>query len=82
MTRPNRHRTVVSLTIDRHILNSLKREMRNLGETNFSSFVESILDCFLRPDCKGCEFYENLADEEKENIICKIGAGKWVTKEE
>jgi hypothetical protein len=82
MTRPKRHRTVVSLTLDRHILDSLKEKMRNLGETNFSSFIEGILDCFLRPDCKGCEFYESLSDEEKGNIICKIGVGKWIIKEE
>jgi len=82
MTRPKRHRTVVSLTLDRHILDSLKREMQKLGETNFSNFIEGILDCFLRLNCQGCPFYESLSDEEKDNIICKIGAGKWITEEE
>lgn len=75
--RPKRHRTVVSLTLDPHILASLKKEMQRLGETNFSNFVEGIFDCFLRETCEGCPAYENLPREEKAKITGKVGVGKW-----
>ena len=80
--RTKRHRTVVSFTLDPHIVASLKKEMVRLEETNFSSFVDGIFDCFLRETCEGCPAYEELSDEEKDKITGKVGAGKWITNEE
>jgi len=80
--RPKRHRTVVSLTLDPHILASLKNEMVRLGETNFSNFVEGIFECFLRESCDGCPAYEELPEDEKTKVTGKVGAGKWTTNED
>jgi len=80
--RPKRHRIVVSLTLDPHIVAFLKGEMERLGERNFSNFVEGIFECFLRDSCEGCPTYEALPNEEKDKITGKIGAGKWITQEE
>lgn len=77
--RPKRHRTVISLTLDPHIVASLKQEMERLKERNFSNFVEGIFECFLRDTCENCPSWEALPDEDKERITNKIGAGKWVS---
>lgn len=77
--RPKRHRTVISLTLDPHIVTSLKKEMQRFDETNFSNFVEGIFECFLRDTCEGCASWDALPGEEKERIKNKIGAGKWVS---
>lgn len=79
--RPKRHRAVISLTLDPHVVASLKDEMRRLDEKNFSNFVEGIFECFLRESCEGCPTYEELTDEEKVKITGKVGAGKWITEE-
>ena len=80
--RTKRHRNVTSLTLDPHIVADLKKEMEYLGEANFSNFVEGILECFLRETCDGCPTYDTLPEHEKTEIEGKIGAGKWITKEE
>ena len=80
--RPKRHRAVISLTLDPHIVVALKKEMEELGERNFSNFVEGIFECYLRDSCEGCPAYEELSDEEKGSITGKVGAGKWITNEE
>ena len=80
--RSKRHRVVTSLTLDPHIVASLKKRMKRQGETNFSSFVEGILDCFTRNTCEGCPGYENLSDKEKTQITGKVGVGKWIVAQQ
>ena len=79
--RPKRHRAVVSLTLDLHIVASLKKEMERLGERNFSNFVEGIFECFLRDTCEGCPYYEELPEEKQVKVTGKRGAGKQITED-
>jgi len=46
--RTKRHRTTLSITIDPHILDALKRWMQKEGETNLSAAIEGFIDCGIR----------------------------------
>ncbi len=80
--RPKRHRTSLSITIDRHVLDALKQWMKREGETNLSAVIEGFVECGVRDDCEGCPAYENLPKEEKSKVTGKVGVGKWETDEE
>ena len=63
-----RHRRTLSITIDPHILDGLRRWMKKEDETNLSAVIEGFIDCGIRDTCEGCPYYE----EEQE----KVGVGK------
>ena len=77
---PKRHRITLSITVDPHILESLKKWMAREGETNLSSVIEGFVDCGIRDSCEGCPSYEELPDDEKKTVGEKAGVGKWGTK--
>ena len=76
-TRPKRHRRTLSITIDPHILDSLKQWMKREGETNLSSGIEGFIDCGIRDTCDECPHYEEMPEEEKAQLKGKVGVGKW-----
>ena len=76
--RVKRHRTTLSITIDRHVLDAFKRWMEKEGETNLSALIEGFIDCGIRDTCEGCPAYDELAEEEKAKIKGKAGVGKWI----
>ena len=43
-TRAKRHHTSLSIAIDPHVLNALKRWMEKEGETNLSDVIEGFVD--------------------------------------
>lgn len=61
--RPKRRRTTISMTIDRHILDGLKRWMEKNGETNISATIEGFIDCGIRDTCEGCPYAEDSGQE-------------------
>lgn len=71
--RAKRHRTTLSITIDPHVLDALKRWMQKEGETNLSAAIEGFIDCGIRDTCDGCPYYE---PEEAESAGRKVGVGK------
>jgi hypothetical protein len=77
---PKRHRTTLSITIDPHVLEALKKWMAREGETNLSSVIEGFIDCGVRDSCEGCPSYEELPDKEKATVGEKAGVGKWTGK--
>lgn len=79
--RAKRHRTTLSITIDPHLLDDLKRWMEKEGETNLSAVIEGFIDCGIRDTCEGCPAYEELPEAEKAKITGKAGVGKWETHE-
>ncbi len=68
-TRTKRHRTTLSITIDPHVLDGLKRWMKKKCETNLSATIEGFVDCRVRDTCEGCP-YAGSHDQHK------IGVGK------
>ena len=72
-----RRRRTMSITIDPHILDALKKWMEKEGEHNFSAVIEGFIDCGVRDSCEGCPDYEELPKEEKDKISGKVGVGKW-----
>jgi hypothetical protein len=78
--RVKRHRTTLSITIDPHVLDALKRWMEKEGETNLSAAIEGFIDCGVRDTCEGCPAYEKLLEEEKAKVKGKAGVGKWVAE--
>lgn len=75
--RVKRHRTTLSITIDPHVLDALKRWMEKEGETNLSAVIEGFIDCGIRDNCDGCPAYEELPEEERAKVEGKVGVGKW-----
>lgn len=75
--RSKRHRITLSITIDPHILDSLKKWMEIEDETNLSAVIESFIDCGIRDTCEGCPYYEGPPPEEKGEVRDKVGVGKW-----
>ena len=75
--REKRHRTTLSVTIDPHVLDALKKWMEREGETNISAVIEGFVDCGTRDTCEGCPAYEELPEEETEQVKGKAGVGKW-----
>ena len=78
MTRPKRQRPTLSITIDPHILDGLKKWMEREGETNLSAAIQGFIDCGIRETCDNCPFYEELPEDEKNKVKSKAGVGKWV----
>lgn len=70
-------RTTLSITIDPDVLSKLKEYMKKEGQTNISSVVEGFIDCGIREDCEGCPYSEDLAEGEEEEVLHKIGVGKF-----
>lgn len=81
-TRVRRHRSTLSITIDPHVLDALKRWMKKEGETNLSAVIEGFIDCGIRDTCDGCPNYEELPDEEKAAVTGKVGVDKWEGRED
>ena len=79
--RAKRHRVTLSITIDPHILDFLKKWMEREGKSNLSAVIEGFIDCGIRDTCEGCPYYEELPPEEKEEIKGKVGVGKWTDEE-
>ena len=77
-TRPKRQRPTLSITIDPHILDGLKKWMEREGETNLSAAIQGFIDCGIRDTCEDCPFYEELSEDEKDEVKGKAGVGKWV----
>ncbi len=77
-TRPKRHRPTLSITIDPHILDGLKKWMQKGKETNLSAVIQGFIDCGIRDTCEDCPFYEELPEDEKDEVKGKAGVGKWV----
>lgn len=75
-----KHRQTLSITIDSKVLDALKKWMKREGETNISVVVEGFIDCGVRDDCEGCEYYKDLPDEEKAKVKGKTGVGKWTNE--
>lgn len=73
--RAKRHRTTLSITIDPHILDALKKWMEMEGETNLSAVIEGFIDCGIRDTCEGCPYYEEPREEEMPDKV-KVGVGK------
>ena len=71
--RDKRHRTTLSITVDPHILDGLRRWMKREDETNISSVIEGFIDCGIRDTCEECPY----AEEGQE----KVGVGKIESKE-
>ncbi len=71
-TRTKRHRTTLSITIDPHILDGLRRWMKKEDERNLSAVIEGFIDCGIRDTCEGCPY-----DEEGQG---KVGVGKIESK--
>lgn len=67
--RTKRHRTSLSITIDRHVLDALKQWMKQEGETNLSAVIEGFIECGVRDTCDGCPYAEEEGQE-------KVGVGK------
>ncbi len=78
MTIPKRQRPTLSITIDPHILDGLKKWMKREGETNLSAAIQGFIDCGIRDTCENCPFYEELPEDEKDEVKGKAGVGKWV----
>ena len=78
--RAKRHRTTLSITIDPHVLDALKRWMRERAETNISAVIESFIDCGVRDNCEGCPYYEEMLLEERKRIQGKVGIGKLIAE--
>ncbi len=81
-TRPKRQRPTLSITIDPHVLDGLKKWMERDGGTNLSAAIQGFIDCGIRDACEGCPAYEELPDEEKAKITGKVGVGKWIEADE
>jgi hypothetical protein len=77
---PKRHRVSLSITIDPHILEALKKWMEREDETNLSSVIEGFIDCGVRDTCEGCPSYEELPQKKKVTVGKKAGVGKWERK--
>ena len=77
-TRPKRWRPTLSITIDPHVLDGLKKWMEREKETNMSAVIQGFVECGIRDTCEGCPYYEDLPADEKELIKGKAGVGKWV----
>ncbi len=75
--RPKRNRTTLSITIDHHVLSSLKKWMVKEGEQNTSAVIEGFIDCGIRDTCDGCPNYDDLPQDEKDGISGKLKVGKW-----
>ncbi len=78
-TRPKRHRPTLSITVDPHVLEGLKSWMAKEGETNISAVVQGFVECGIRDSCEGCKFYDELPEDEKEEVKGKAGVGKWTS---
>lgn len=76
-TRPRKKRPTLSITIDPHVLDGLKKWMEGEGETNMSATIQGFIECGIRDTCDGCPYYEELPDDEKEEVTGKAGVGKW-----
>ena len=76
-TRSKRQRPTLSITIDPHVLDDLKKWMKKEGETNLSATIQGFIDCGIRETCEGCPFYDGLAGDEKEEVKGKAGVVKW-----
>ena len=76
-TRPKRQRPTLSITIDPHVLDGLKKWMEREKETNFSAVIQGFIECGIRDTCEGCPYYEDLPENEREEIKGKAGVGKW-----
>ena len=79
--RVRRHRTTLSITIDPHVLDALKRWMQSRGETNLSAAIEDFIDCGVRDTCIGCPAYESLPAKEKDLLVGKVGVGHQIIAE-
>lgn len=79
-TRPKRQRPTLSITIDPHILDGLKKWMAREKETNLSAVIQGFIDCGIRDTCEECPYYEDLPENEKEEIKGKAGVGKVTTQ--
>jgi len=55
--------TTLSITIDPHVLDALKRWMNKEGETNLSAVIEGFIDSSIRDTCEGCPYSENPKQE-------------------
>jgi len=51
--------------------------MEREGETNLSAVIQGFIDCGIRDTCEGCPSYEELPEDEKEEVKGKAGVGKW-----
>ena len=67
----------MSITIDPHVLDGLKRWMVREGETNLSAAIQGFIECGIRDSCEDCPYYEELPKDEKDKIKGKAGVGKW-----
>ena len=76
-TRPKRQRPTLSITIDPHVLDGLKKWMIREKETNLSAAIQGFIECGIRDSCDDCPYYEELPEDEKEEIKGKAGVGKW-----
>lgn len=77
--RPKRHRTTLSITIDPHVLEALRKWMEKEGETNLSAAIESFIDCGVRDSCEGCPYYDEPSLEETKETkesVAKVGVRK------
>jgi hypothetical protein len=74
--RSKRHRTTLSITIDPHVLEALRKWMKREGETNLSAAIEGFIDCGVRDSCEGCPYYDDTTPEEGEKREGKIGVSK------
>ena len=52
--------------------------MEREGETNLSAAIQGFIDCGIRDTCEDCPFYEELPEDEKDEVKGKAGVGKWV----
>ena len=77
--RPKRHRTTLSITIDPHILEALRKWMEREGETNLSAAIEGFIDCGIRDTCEECPYYDETLPEktrETKESAAKVGVQK------
>ena len=54
--------------------------MESEGETNLSAAIQGFIDCGRRKTCEDCPFYEELPEDEKEEVKGKAGVGKWTNE--
>lgn len=76
-SRPRSKRPTLSITIDRHALDGLKKWMIKEGESNISAVIQGFIECGIRDTCEGCPYYEDLPEDEKGKVKGKAGVGKW-----
>jgi len=70
-------RTTLSITIDPDLLLKLRKYTKKQGQTSISSVVEGFIDCGIREDCEGCPYSEDLPEGKEEEVLHKIGVGKF-----